>query len=105
MIYRLLDLETVTMAKYRFRKGNKKDKLDKALTKMNILPKKEEKEEYKPKLDLSYVFQRLQGISNPMSVQRGKLNIYYELRSILDLFEQDDDFMALVEQDVMNKEN
>ena len=105
MIYKLPDSETVTMAKFKFRKGNKKDKLNKALTKMNILPKKEEKEEYKPKLDLSYVFQRLQGISNPMSVQRGKLNIYYELRDILDLFEQDDDFMASVEQDVMNKEN
>lgn len=47
------------------------------------------------RVDMSYVFVRLKGLSTPHSIQRGKLAIYRELLSICSLFEKDANFMKL----------
>ena len=100
MIYRLLDSEIDAMPKL-FNKS-KSASTEKDLVDIGVKEKPVEEEEYKPRLDLSYVFQRLRAMCSPAFVQRGKLKIYYELKDIIDLFEQDEDFMTLVEEDVMN---
>lgn len=59
------------------------------------------KDTYVYRVDLSYVFQRLRALSTPLSIQRGKEKIYLELLEIVDLFNKDKDFMALI--DAMKK--
>ena len=54
------------------------------------------KDTYVYRVDLSYVFQRLFALSTPLSLQRGKEQIYLELESILELFHKDKNFMAQI---------
>lgn len=58
-----------------------------------------EQEDIANRLDLSYVFQRLKSLSHPLSIQRGRVAIYKDLKDVVNLFERDKDFMALVKQE------
>lgn len=79
----LLSSETDTMAKKIFKKG--------------LVQKTQG--DIANRLDLSYVFQRLHSLSSPLSIQRGRVAIYKELKAIVSLFEKDKDFMGLIKQE------
>lgn len=81
----------------------KQDKINKTLEAIGIKKKGTPVEEEPYRVDISYVLQKIKGMAHPQFIQRGRLQVYYSLKDLVDLFEQDEDFMALVEKDVMKK--